>query len=189
MMIISASEITLLDIWARQANSLKKHSMPWVHRKILQLLGGFFGNALLTDRCCLLLTSVELVHWTCLEESLLTCVEWVTCRTCFHTNLRILCRTLGFECVTTWTDNFYSLKLWVNIFLHKRIGLGINCNRSSQSIGKVRMLLLFFWNRRKRKPIFLNQHGGPGGIRTPEVVDKGFTVLPIWPLWNRPILN
>ncbi len=28
--------------------------------------------------------------------------------------------------------------------------------------------------------------GGPGGIRTPEVEDKGFTVLPIWPLWNRP---
>ena len=30
------------------------------------------------------------------------------------------------------------------------------------------------------------KHGGPGRIRTCEVVDKGFTVLPIWPLWNRP---
>lgn len=29
-------------------------------------------------------------------------------------------------------------------------------------------------------------NGGPGRIRTYEVVDKGFTVLPIWPLWNRP---
>lgn len=45
---------------------------------------------------------------------------------------------------------------------------------------RVRMLLLFFDGKRE------NQYGGPGGIRTPEVVDKGFTVLPIWPLWNRP---
>ena len=30
------------------------------------------------------------------------------------------------------------------------------------------------------------ENGGPGRIRTCEVVDKGFTVLPIWPLWNRP---
>ncbi len=29
-------------------------------------------------------------------------------------------------------------------------------------------------------------YGGPGGIRTPEGEAKGFTVLPIWPLWYRP---
>lgn len=30
------------------------------------------------------------------------------------------------------------------------------------------------------------KNGGQRGIRTPEVVDKGFTVPPIWPLWNLP---
>ncbi len=32
----------------------------------------------------------------------------------------------------------------------------------------------------------LGKNGGQRGIRTPEVVDKGFTVPPIWPLWNLP---
>ena len=31
------------------------------------------------------------------------------------------------------------------------------------------------------------KNGGQRGIRTPEVVDKGFTVPPIWPLWNLPV--
>ena len=30
-------------------------------------------------------------------------------------------------------------------------------------------------------------NGGPGRDRTYEGEAKGFTVLPIWPLWNRPI--
>lgn len=54
--------------------------------------------------------------------------------------------------------------------------------RSLMLDSKVRMLLLFFIISAKEK----TKNGGPGGIRTPEVVDKGFTVLPIWPLWNRP---
>lgn len=29
-------------------------------------------------------------------------------------------------------------------------------------------------------------NGGPEWIRTTEARSKGFTVLPIWPLWNRP---
>ncbi len=50
------------------------------------------------------------------------------------------------------------------------------------------------WQGTNAPSIFLmakiqNHYGGPGGIRTPEVVDKGFTVLPIWPLWNRPEKN
>ena len=34
-----------------------------------------------------------------------------------------------------------------------------------------------------------NQYGGPGRDRTYEGEAKGFTVLPIWPLWNRPIME
>ncbi len=62
---------------------------------------GFLEEGLLSNSLCLLGTSIELVHRTGLEESLLTSVEWVTCRTCFHTDLCIFYRALRLECVST----------------------------------------------------------------------------------------
>lgn len=86
------------------------------------------GDFLLGKSLCLLLASVELVHGARLEERLLSSVERMTLRACFHTNLRLLGSTSSHKCVATRASDFYLLIRWVNIFFHKRKGLGYIAN-------------------------------------------------------------
>ena len=50
-------------------------------------------------------------------------------------------------------------------------------------------LTLFLWQCQLRYSACSNfaDCGGQGWIRTTEVADSGFTVRPIWPLWNLPM--
>lgn len=82
-----------------------------IERSFLELLLECFG---------LLLTCIELVDGTRLEKSLLPCIERMTFRTCFHTDVITFDRTSRFESMSTRTDDFDLLPGWMNIFFHKR---------------------------------------------------------------------
>ncbi len=104
------------------------------------------GFLLFSEAGCFLLTSIELVHRTRFEKGFLSSVEWMTFRTCFHTDFTSFDRTERIESMSTRTDNFYLFHLWVNIFFHKWKWVKSNCDRSSQNDRVRRPLLLFIKN-------------------------------------------
>ncbi len=104
----------------------------------------FFG-VLFYDRFCLLLTSVELVYRTCLEKCLLSCIERVTSRTCFNTDLLVFDTTFCFKSISTRTENFYRFKLRVNIFSHNKKGVKSICESLIPRLGKGTKCLSHFF--------------------------------------------
>ncbi len=63
--------------------------LVWIFSRMKNPLarGDFVVFELFSESCCFLLSSVEFVDGTCLEECLLSCVEWMTFAACFYANL------------------------------------------------------------------------------------------------------
>ena len=68
----------------------------------------------------LLLSGIELVHRTCLQECFLTSIKWVTLRTCFDTYLISHDSTSCLECIATRAYDLHGCIFWMNIFFHKK---------------------------------------------------------------------
>ena len=85
------------------------------------------------------------------------------------------------HCVPQWCD--VCQKMWRS---HTSLGVAVIIGRSPASFAKGK-------HHSKNAPLSVDKSaffvGGSGWIRTTEVTDNRFTVCPLWPLGNAPILE
>ncbi len=104
----------------------------------------------------------------------------MTLWTGFYSDLLFLSSTSNCVCVSTWAGYWYLFIIWMDCWFHRYEWLRVGCDRSSAIVEDTNASLYFFMAK------YETNNGGPGRDRTYEGEAKGFTVLPIWPLWNRP---